>query len=234
MKKIGLIGGVGWRSTAEYYRLINEDVALRLGGLHSARLSIESLDLEQVRRLADAGKEDELVGIYAGAARSLEASGAQLMAICSNAAHARLGRLRGMVGVPFISIVEPLCTAARASGFVRLGLLGTRETMSRPFFRDMLTGAGFDVIVPPEADQDWLHETIFGVLEQGRQTEQHRARFLALVDGLARSGAQAVVLGCTELPLLLGGAATAVPCLATTQLHAAALVQAALANTEPF
>jgi aspartate racemase len=229
MRKIGLIGGVGWRSTSDYYRLINEEVERRLGGLHSPPLALESLDFAQVRRHVDACEEDALVRLYAQAERSLQASGAEVLALCSNAAHARIHRLREEVPVPFLHIGDPLCAAARARGFTRVGLLGTRETMSRPFFRNVLSAAGLEVLVPGESDQDWLHATIFGALEQGRQTEAHRARFVRMIEGLAEAGAQAAVLGCTELPLLLGDAKTTIPCLDTTRLHAQALVEHALA-----
>jgi aspartate racemase len=231
VKKIGLVGGVGWRSTSEYYRLINEEVERRLGGLHSMPLGLESLDFAQVRQHVDEGDEDALVELYVGAAQRLESAGAQLLALCSNAAHARIHRVREHVRVPVIHIADPVCAAARSQGHTRVGLLGTRETMQRPFMKDVLAASGLHVHVPEEADQAWLHATIFGVLEQGRQTREHQAQFLQVVERLAHAGAQAVVLGCTELPLLLDDGQSAVPCLDTTRLHAHALVDAALAPT---
>ena len=229
MKKIGLVGGVGWRSTSEYYRLINEEVERRLGGLRSMPLALESLDFAQVRRHVDAGDEEALVDLYLGAAQRLESAGAQLLALCSNAAHARIHRVREHVRVPVIHIADAVCAAARSQGHTHVGLLGTRETMQRPFMKDVLAASGLQVHVPGEADQAWLHATIFGVLEQGRQTREHQAQLLQVVDRLAHAGAQAVVLGCTELPLLLGDGQSAVPCLDTTRLHAHALVDVALA-----
>lgn len=233
MRKIGLVGGVGWRSTAAYYRLINEDVALRLGGLHSAPLALESLDFARVRAHVDAGDEDALVELYCGAARNLQAAGAQVLALCSNAAHARIQRVREQVHVPVLHIAEPVVAVARARSHRCVGLLGTRETMERPFLKQVLTRAGLEVLVPEAHDREWLHALIFGALEQGRETPADRARFLQLVERMGRAGAQAVVLGCTELPLLLGDAMPPVPCLDTTRLHARALVDAALGRACP-
>jgi len=233
MRKIGLVGGVGWRSTAEYYRLINEDVARRMGGLHSAALALESLDFARVRQYADAGDEEALVALYARAARNLEAAGAEVLALCSNSAHARIHRVREQVHVEVIHIADPVLAAARARGYRRIGLLGTRETMERPFLKQTFANAGLEVLVPPPEHREWLHALIFGVLEHGTQTPAHRARFLELVARMGRAGAEAVVLGCTELPLLVGDATTAVPCLDTTRLHASALVHAALEGPTP-
>jgi aspartate racemase len=137
------------------------------------------------------------------------------------------------VRVPVVHIAEPVAAVARAGGYRCLGLLGTRETMERPFLKEALARSGLQVLVPDAADREWLHATIFGVLEQGRQTPAHQARFLQLVERLAQAGAQAVVLGCTELPLLLGDATPALPCLDTTRLHASALVDAALDGRAP-
>jgi aspartate racemase len=231
VKKIGLIGGVGWRSTAEYYRLINEETARRLGGLHSARLALESLDFAAVRHHVDAGQEDALVELYTRAACNLEDGGAQVLGLCSNAAHTRIHRLRERVRAPFIHIAEPIASAARAAGYRRVALLGTRETMEHPFLKEAIAASGVvQVLVPSAEDRAWLHGMIFGVLEQGRQTEAHLAQMQQLMARQAQAGADAVVLGCTELPLLVGDAPTAVPCLDSTRLHAAALVEAALAG----
>jgi aspartate racemase len=226
---IGLIGGVGWLSTADYYRIINEEVGRRLGGLHSARIVMVSLDFAQVRSHVDAGEEHALVELYADAAQKLEQAGAEVLALCSNAAHGRIGQLQPRVGVPFLHIADAVGAAARAAGMRHVGLLGTRETMERPFMRDGLAQrAGLRVSVPGVDDRDWLHGMIFGALEQGRATDADRDKLLAIIERLADAGAEAVVLGCTELPLLLRGVDTPIPCLDSTLLHATALVESAI------
>ena len=228
MRKIGLIGGVGWRSTQTYYRILNEEVARRLGGLRSPRLAIESLDFAEVRALVDAGREDELRSLYLDATLALKSSGAQVLALCSNAAHTRLPYLEEAAKTSFVHIAAPLVREIRARRYGRVLLLGTRETMERDFMKDALAAGGAQVVVPDEIDRLWLHSTIFGDLERGTATTAQKARLCALIADHGRAGADAAILGCTELPLLVGPGDTELPCLDTTQIHASALIDAAL------
>lgn len=233
MKKIGLIGGVGWRSTHVYYRAINEEVGQRLGGLHSQRLAVESLDFAEVRRLVDAGREEELRALYLDAALNLKGAGAQVLALCSNAAHTRLPYLEKASGTRFVSIAAPVVREIRALGLRKVLLLGTRETMERGFMKEALAAGGAHVVVPQEADRLWLHRLIFEDLEQGTVQPAQKARLLALLAQYAREGVDAAILGCTELPLLVGPGEADMPCLDTTHLHALALVEAAHESCEP-
>lgn len=233
MKKIGLIGGVGWRSTLAYYRIINEEVGQRLGGLHSQRLVIESLDFAEVRGWVDAGREEELRALYLGAALTLKGAGAQVLALCSNAAHARLPYVEQASQTRFVSIGAPVVREIRARDLRKVLLLGTRETMERGFMKEALAAGGAQVVVPQEADRLWLHRTIFEDLEQGTVQPAQKERLLALIAQHAREGVDAAILGCTELPLLVEPGDAEIPCLDTTHLHALALVEAALESCEP-
>lgn len=228
MKKIGLIGGVGWRSTEIYYRCLNEEVAQRLGGLRSARLSLESLDFAEVRALVDASDESALRTLYLSATRSLQSAGAQVLALCSNAAHTRVAYLQEQTQARFVHIATPLVDEIRRQGLRTVLLLGTGETMQQGFMRDAIRATGADIVVPGPQHRAWLHRMIFEDLEQGRVTDELRQRLVDLIACHAAHGAQAVILGCTELPLLVDSTHTPIPCLDTTRLHAKALVDVAL------
>ena len=228
MRKIGLVGGVGWQSTQAYYRYLNEEVAHRFGGLRSPRLTIESLDLAEVRRLVDAGLEEELRRLYLRATLVLKAGGAEVMALCSNAAHTRLPYLEHAAQARFVHIATPLVSEIRSRGYKKVLLLGTRETMEGTFMKDALASGGAQVVVPVSADRIWLHRMIFEDLERGAATPAQKERLCTLIGEQGIRGVDAVILGCTDLPLLVGPGDTALPCLDTTQLHAAALVEVAL------
>jgi aspartate racemase len=228
MKRIGLIGGVGWRSTADYYRILNEEVARRRGGLHSAPLLIVSLDFAEVRESVDAGDEAAVLAMYVDALRALERAGAELIGICSNAAHRRFEQLQSQTRLRLLHIADGVAQDSATRGLRRLALLGTRETMQQSFMIEALgQRTGAEIILPDATDQDWLHQTIFGVLEQGREEERHRQQMLRIVDDMGRRGADAAVLACTELPILLHGTSPSLPLLDTTRLHAMALLDAA-------
>jgi aspartate racemase len=228
MRKIGLIGGVGWRSTEFYYRFLNEEVAFRLGGLRSPPLAIESLDFAQVRAWVDAGREDKLRALYLRAACALKSTGAKVLALCSNAAHTRIAYLQEITQMPFVHISTPLVAEISRNGFKKVLLLGTRETMEHDFMKDALCSGGTEVVVPDENERDWLHRMIFEDLEQGTATTLQKAQLVAMIDTYAKAGVQAAILGCTELPLLLGPSYACIPCLDTTRLHAQAILDAAL------
>jgi len=228
MRKIGLVGGVGWRSTEIYYRLLNQEVALRRGGLSSARVAVESLDFAEVRALVDTGREDALRDLYLRAVQALVAGGAVLLALCSNSAHARLQYLQESAAVRFLHIADPVNRAIVAGNFRKILLLGTREVMERDFMKTALSPSGATFIVPGSEEREWLHRMIFEDLETGNATCQHRQQLVDLVNRYATAGADGVILGCTELSLLISDGDARIPCLDTTRLHATALVDAAL------
>ncbi len=244
MDTIGVIGGMSWESTAVYYRLLNEEVRDRLGGLRSARIVLESVDFADVEALQLAGDWDGAGELLAGVARRLEAAGADLLLIATNTMHVVAGAVAAATSVPLLHIADPTRAALERDGHTRVGLLGTRYTMEQDFFIDRLgpragareeghdaVGAsGLDVVVPDAAGRDLVHEVIFAELCRGIVTPASRDAYLAVIADLAARGATAVILGCTEIDLLIDPADPALPIPAydTTALHARAAVDLAL------
>ena len=225
---IGLLGGMSWESTAEYYRLANELVRERRGGLHSARLLVHSVDFAQIADLQKQGRWDDAGDILAAAAKGLEAAGAETVLICTNTMHKVADRVQSAVSVPLLHIGDVTAAAVTAAGLSRVGLLGTRFTMEQPFLRERLEGHGLEVLVPEAEDRDEVHRVIFDELCQGIALEDSRAGYRAILARLAERGAQGVVLGCTEIELLVGPQDSPVPLFPTTRLHIQAAVEAAL------
>ncbi len=228
MRTLGLIGGMSWESTLPYYRLVNERVRERLGGLHSAKLLLYSLDFAEVEALQRSGDWDAAGALMVDAAQRLERAGAEALVICTNTMHLLAPRVEAAVAVPLLHIADVAARAIRARGIVRIGLLGTRFTMEQPFYRERLQAAGLEVQVPDAAAREDVHRVIYEELCRGEIVEASRERFRQVVAGLAASGAQAVVLGCTEIGLLLDEADAAVPLFDTTLLHARAAADWAL------
>ena len=223
MKTIGLLGGMSWESTALYYREINEAVKERLGGLHSARLVLVSLDFHEVERLQQAGEWEAAGRLLSDAARSLEAAGADFVVLCTNTMHRVAPAIEGAVRIPLLHIADPTAEAIRAAGLSRVGLLGTRFTMEQDFYRERLRGRhGIEVLVPGEADREIVHRVIYEELCVGRVVDSSRAQYRRILGSLAAEGAEAVVLGCTEITMLVGSADSPVPLFDTTALHARA------------
>ncbi|HKA44559.1 MAG TPA: amino acid racemase [Burkholderiales bacterium] len=232
MRPVGLIGGVTWLSTLDYYRAINEEVARRLGGVHSARLLLVSLDFHDVRSLASRGDEPALLELYADAARKLEQAGAQALVLCTNTAHRRAPELEKRIGIPLLHIADAAGRAAKSAGATRVGLLGTRATMEEAFVREPLERRyGLEVLVPPDPDREILEHIIFDEMARGEFLPAAAAHAARLVKDLAMRGAQAVVLGCTELPILLRDVATPCRTLDTARLHALAAAEFSLQGT---
>ena len=229
MKRIGLIGGMSWESTALYYRLLNQGVAARLGGLHSADLVLASVDFAPIARLQADGRWDEAGGVLAERARQLEAAGAELLVLCTNTMHQVAPAIEAAVTVPLLHIIDVTAAAARKAGLRRLGLLATGFTMGQPFYRDRLATHDLDAIVPDAAGRELVHRIIYDELCRGVITEDSRRRVRAVVEDLVARGADGIILGCTEIELLVGPADSPVPVLPTTALHAAAALDAALA-----
>ena len=232
MRIIGLIGGVSWHSTVDYYRYINEAAAERLGGAHSAKLVLYSLDLGEIKELHAQGRERDVEQILVSAARALEAAGAELGLICANTLHRYYDTVTAAVNIPFIHIADATAEAARAAGATRVGLLGTRMTMEEPFYRERLALHGIDVLVPPPGERAELDRIIFEELVRGRFTGEARERVAAIARGLIARGAEGIVLGCTELPILLRGVDLGVPVFDTTRLHAEKAVDEAFRGVE--
>lgn len=229
MKTLGLLGGMSWESTLPYYRLINETVRERLGGLHSARLLLYSVDFAEVERLQHAGDWDAAGRLLGQAARCLRDGGAQLLVICTNTMHKVADAVEAASGLPLLHIADPTGAAIRAAGLSRIGLLGTRFTMEQEFYRQRLIERhGLDVIVPDAAGRDLVHRVIYEELCLGRIRDESRQAYREVIAGLVARGAQGVILGCTEIGLLIGSGDVEIPLFDTTALHARAAALAAI------
>jgi aspartate racemase len=229
MRTVGLIGGMSWESSAEYYRLLNQGIRARLGGQHSARVILHSLDFAEIEALQRAGDWAAAGAILAEAARTLERAGADLVVLCTNTMHLVADDVEAAVEVPFLHLVD--CTAARltAAGITTAGLLGTRFTMELPFYADRMRRHGVDVIVPEAPDRAVVNAVIYDELTQGRIEESSRAAYRRIMAALADRGAQAVILGCTEISLLVGAPDSPVPVFDSTRIHVEAALDLALA-----
>ena len=230
MKTIGLIGGMSWESSAEYYRLVNELVREEMGGLHSARCLLYSLDFAEIERLQATGAWKEAGDLLAAAGQSLELAGADLLLLCTNTMHKVAHAIEAAVSIPLVHIADVAAEAVRAAGIARVGLLGTAFTMEQSFYKDRLATHGLEVIVPSPADRIVVHRTIYEELCLGVVREESREAHRAIIGRLVADGAEGVVLGCTELELLVRSDDSPVPVFQTTRLHAAAGVKRALAN----
>ncbi len=231
MKTLGLIGGMSWESTVPYYRTINQTVKEQLGGLHSARLLLYSVDFAEIEKLQHAGDWDAAGAVLADAARSLKAGGAQLLVICTNTMHKVADAVEAASGLPLLHIADATGDAIRARGITRIGLLGTRFTMEQDFYRRRLIERhGLDVLVPEPDERDLVHRVIYDELCQGVIRDESRAQYRRVMDGLVARGAQGIILGCTEIGLLVGEGDASVPLFDTTALHARAAALAALGS----
>ncbi|MFZ3474746.1 aspartate/glutamate racemase family protein [Streptomyces sp. 4.24] len=230
MKTIGLIGGMSWESTAEYYRILNERTRERLGGLHSARCVLYSVDFAEIEQLQVQGRWAEAGEVLAGAARSLEAAGADLLLICTNTMHKVADRVEAATSLPLLHLADTTAAAVRAAGLSRVGLLGTAFTMEQDFYRGRLEAGGLDVRVPDPEGRALVHRVIYEELCLGIAREQSRAAYRRVVEDLVAGGAEGIVLGCTEIELLIGPGDSPVPVFPTARLHAEAAVEAALAG----
>lgn len=228
MLTIGLIGGMSWQSTSEYYRLANELVRDRLGGQHSARCLVYSVDFADIEILQQQVRWDDAGAVLASAAKSLESAGADLVLICANTMHKVFDMVADAVSVPLLHVAEVAAGAAKAAGFTTVGLLGTAYTMDQAFYRDRLAGHGLTVLVPDDDDRALVHRIIYSELTLGVINDLSRATFVEIVDRLVARGAEGVILGCTEIELLLRPSDTAVTLFPTTRLHIEAAVDLAL------
>jgi aspartate racemase len=229
MKTLGLIGGMSWESTLPYYRLVNEAVKTRLGGLHSAKLVLYSVDFHEIEVLQREDRWDEAGAMLADAARALDAAGAELLVLCTNTMHKVADAIEQATSRPLLHIADCTADALQAAGMRRIGLLGTRFTMEQDFYRARLARRhGLEVIVPEAADRDTVHRVIYEELCRGEVRETSRAAYRAIMARLVDAGAEAIVLGCTEIGLLVAGEDARVPLFDTTRIHAERAVQEAL------
>lgn len=229
MKIIGLIGGMSWESTAEYYRIINETVRERLGGLHSAKTVMYSADFEEMEQLQHEGKWDEATDLMIDAAKKVESGGADFVLICTNTMHKMAEDVAANINIPLLHIVDVTAEKIVSLGLKRVALLGTKFTMEQDFCRGRLEEKyGLDVVIPNEADRQIVHNMIYQELCIGEIKSSSREQLKMIIKRLSDNGAQGIILGCTELPLLIRPEDCPVPLFDTTAIHAEAAVDYAL------
>ncbi len=234
MRTLGLIGGMSWESTVPYYRIINECVKQRLGGLHSAKLVLVSVDfaeIEQLQRAGDWHRAGQVLGDYAA---TLRTAGAEAVVLCTNTMHMVADAIGAGGGLPLLHIADATAQEIRRHGVRWVGLLGTRFTMEQPFYRNRLEGYGIDVLVPDDDDRQRVHDVIFQELCLGKVEPTSRAAYRAVMERLVARGAQAIVLGCTEIALLVDAGDARVPLFDTTRIHAEAAAAWALDDAVPL
>ncbi|KPV50143.1 hypothetical protein SE17_28680 [Kouleothrix aurantiaca] len=229
MRTIGLLGGMSWESSSEYYRLINQHIQQRLGGLHSAQCVMYSVDFAQVEELQHRGAWDEAGALLADAAQRLERAGADIVVLCTNTMHKIAPAIEAAIAIPLLHIADPTAHAITRDGIRVVGLLGTRFTMEQEFYKGRLVAQhGLDVLVPPADQQTVVHRIIYEELCLGRIVPESRQVYQTIMAELVEAGAQGIILGCTEIGLLVQENETAVPVFDTTKLHAEAAVDFAL------
>ena len=221
---IGMLGGMSWESSAQYYRLANELVRERLGGLHSARCLLASVDFADIETLQVAGRWEEAGQLLAEAAKGLEAGGADVLLLCTNTMHKVADQVQAAVNIPLLHLADATAHAVTRSGLRRIGLLGTAFTMEQDFYRDRLASHGLTVLTPPAADRAEVHRIIYDELCLGEVRNESRQIYRNIIIRLAEAGAEGVVLGCTEIELLISAADSPVPVFPTTRLHVEAAV----------
>ena len=233
MKTIGLLGGMSWESSIEYYRLVNEITRDRLGGLHSADCLLRSVDFAPIEELQRTGRWDQAGAVLAAEAQALVTAGAELLVLCTNTMHKVADRISEAIDVPFVHIADTTADAVRAAGMTRVGLLATAYTMEQEFYVGRLRDRhGLTVLVPEDADRGLVHDVIYRELCVGVVDDGSREAYRRIMRELAARGAECILLGCTEIDLLVGAADAPVPVFDTTRLHARKAVELAL-NGEP-
>ena len=229
MKTIGLIGGMSWESSQEYYRIINQEVRVRLGGTHSAKSLMWSMDFAEIEYLQHQGKWDELTKLMIQASQNLEKGGADFILICTNTMHKMAADIESDTSIPLLHIADPTAEKIKAAGFAKVGLLGTAFTIEQDFYRGRLISKhGLEVLTPNDADRKTVHDIIYQQLVVGEVRDASREKYRAVIQRLVERGAEAIILGCTEIMLLVGQQDSPVPVFDTTRLHAEAAVDWAL------
>jgi aspartate racemase len=229
MKVIGLIGGMSWESTVPYYRIVNETIKQRLGGLHSAKVVLYSVDFHEIERMQHAGDWAAAATQLAEVARAVERAGADFIVLCTNTMHKVAGQIENAVRIPLLHIADATADEITKAGLSTLGLLGTRFTMEQPFYKERLEQRhGLRVLVPEPRDRELIHRVIYEELCLGRIVEASRTEYRRIMADLVDQGAEAIVLGCTEITLLVGAADATVPMFDTTAIHARKAAERAL------
>ena len=229
MKTIGLIGGMSWESSLEYYRIINELVKEKLGGLHSAKSLMYSLDFDEIEKLQHQGKWDKLTSIMIKAAQDLEKGGADFVLICTNTMHKMADDIQNNINIPLLHLVDTTADKIKQNRLRKVGLLGTNFTMEEDFYKGRLMNKyGLDVIIPNENDRQIIHQVIYQELCLGNIKKSSKDQYIEIINKLIESGAEAVILGCTEIPLLIQQEDVKVPLYDTTTIHAEAAVEYSL------
>ena len=231
MKTIGLIGGTTWLSTIDYYRIINQEVNRELGDLHSAKLLLYSIDFDEFKAHADAGEWQQVTEWFAGIAQQLQVSGAEAIVLCANTLHLIVTELEQLVQIPIIHVADATVSELRSQDIRKTALLGTKFTMEAAFFKDKLLQQGIEVMIPNADERQFIHQTIFDELDRGLLLTETKVRYLAIIQNLIAKGAEAVILGCTEIPLLIKPEDCTVPVFDTTLIHARAAARFALSKS---
>ena len=229
MKTIGLLGGMSWESSIEYYRIINETVKAKLGGLHSAKSIMISVDFAEVEVLQHQGRWGEAAAMLIDAGKQLERGGAELVVLCTNTMHKVADDIQANIKVPFLHIADATARRVIEAGIERIGLLGTRFTMEEEFYKGRLAqNYGLRVSVPNTLEREIVHRVIYEELVLGRIEQRSKAQYISIMDRMVREGAQGIILGCTEIGLLIHQEDSQVPLFDTTRIHAEAAVEFAL------
>jgi aspartate racemase len=233
VKTIGLMGGMSWESSIEYYRLINEDIRQRLGGMHSARSVMVSVDFAEIEAMQERGEWDSAAEIMIQAAQQIEAGGADFLVICTNTMHKLADQVIKAIQIPLLHIADATAQRIQARGFKTIGLLGTGFTMEEPFYKGRLVSRyGLQVLTPEGEDRQVVHRVIYDELVLGRIRPSSRLRYIEIMERLAKEGAEGIILGCTEIGLLIKQKDSPLPLFDTTLIHAEAAVAYALGEYE--
>ncbi|MCB8963564.1 MAG: aspartate/glutamate racemase family protein [Bacteroidales bacterium] len=229
MKTIGLIGGMSWESSLEYYRIINQEVKHRLGGLHSSKSLMYSVEFDEIQHLQHIGDWDSLTRIMIDAGKKLEKGGADFIVICTNTMHRMFEDVQANVSIPLLHIADATAQRIKANGINTIALLGTKFTMEQDFYKGrLLNNHGINVIIPNEEDRNTVHSIIYNELCQGQINQPSREQYIRIIEKLKGEGAEGVILGCTEIPLLIKQADVSIPTFDTTRIHAEMAVTLAL------
>jgi aspartate racemase len=230
VKTLGLIGGTGWVSTVEYYRIINQQVNKRLGGLSSAKILLYSVNQQEFKPATQPAELNEFAEFLTEIAKRLETAGAECLLLCANTPHMAADIVQKKIGIPLIHIAEATAKAILKQGLRKVGLLGTKMTMEQTFYKDRLAKFGIASIIPEESQREYIHRTIMTELEKAILKEETRKKYLGIIDSLVQKGAEGVILGCTEIPLLIKQSDCKLPVFDTTEIHAMAAVEFALSD----
>ncbi|MCC7159588.1 MAG: aspartate/glutamate racemase family protein [Ignavibacteria bacterium] len=228
MKTIGLIGGTSWLSTADYYRLLNQKIGEKLGRLNSAKIILHSVNFEEFKKKVDEDNTKWLSDAFCDIARKIEAAGAGCLALCANTPHKYAPDIENSIRIPLIHIAEAVASVIASKGITKVALLGTRITMTEDFFKDKLKEKGIETIIPQVDEMDFIHRTIFEELGLNIFKESTRGRYIEIIKRLQSQGAEVVILGCSEIPLLIKQNDSPIPVFDTTEVHADAIVKFAL------